>query len=157
MSSTIRLYLFGSLRIESVAGPFRLPTHKVEALLAYLALHPEPHAREKLAGMLWGESTDALARASLRNAVAMLRKHLSGEALLGDRETVQLNPDNRLWVDAVVFRDQASQYLHGRLPEAKRPRPSTFIRVACWPISTTTGSSRRAISFAVCIGVPCCG
>ncbi|HEY3011263.1 MAG TPA: hypothetical protein VGJ36_00855, partial [Gemmatimonadales bacterium] len=42
---------------------------KALALLAYLALEPGPHSREELAGLLWGESSDAEARASLRQAV----------------------------------------------------------------------------------------
>ena len=29
------------------------------ALLSYLALEPGPHTREELAGLLWGESSDA--------------------------------------------------------------------------------------------------
>jgi DNA-binding SARP family transcriptional activator len=59
------------------------------ALLAYLALEPGPHSREELAGLLWGESSDAEARASLRQAVKHLRSRL-GETLRSDRAVVEL-------------------------------------------------------------------
>lgn len=81
----------------------RLPTRKVESLLAYLVLHPEEHSREKLAALFWGESTDTQARDSLRTALKSLRKQVGDELLLSDRETVQLNPDFPLWVDAREF------------------------------------------------------
>ncbi|MBI5301136.1 MAG: tetratricopeptide repeat protein [Chloroflexi bacterium] len=83
-------------------------TRKVESLLAYLALHLESHAREKLAALLWGDSTDELARRSLRTALSSLRQSLGDEIVLADRETVQLNPDISIWVDALAFRQSAS-------------------------------------------------
>jgi hypothetical protein len=36
----LRLYLFGQFRLESQSRLIRLPTRKVESLLAYLALFP---------------------------------------------------------------------------------------------------------------------
>lgn len=59
---SLHLYLLGLFRLESAQGPIQLPTRKVEALLAYLVLHPEVHAREKLAALLWGDYPDAQAR-----------------------------------------------------------------------------------------------
>ncbi|MEA2724546.1 MAG: hypothetical protein QOH59_2317 [Gemmatimonadales bacterium] len=62
---------------------------KVLALLTYLALEPGPHSREELAGLLWGESPEPEARASLRQALKHLRDALGG--ILGsDRSVVQL-------------------------------------------------------------------
>src|SRR3989441_11039364 len=43
------------------------------ALLAYLALEPGSHSRESLAALLWGESPEQAARASLRQALRRLR------------------------------------------------------------------------------------
>jgi DNA-binding SARP family transcriptional activator len=62
---------------------------KALALLTYLVLEPGPHTREKLAGLLWGESTDDEARASLRQALKHLRGQL-GEALRCDRSLIEL-------------------------------------------------------------------
>jgi len=62
---------------------------KATALLAYLTLERGPHSREKLASLLWGESPEAQARASLRQALRRLHAVL-GEDLVADRATVQL-------------------------------------------------------------------
>lgn len=96
----LRLYLLGAFHVERDAQTIHLSTRKVESLCAYLALHPEQHSREKLAALLWGDSTDEQARHSLRTALAALRKSLGDEIVLADRETVQLNPDFPIWVDA---------------------------------------------------------
>jgi predicted ATPase len=98
----IHLHLLGSFRLEKGGKPVSLSTHKVEALLAFLALQPEPHAREKLAALLWGDSGDDEARHSLRNALAAIRKTL-GDIFLADRETIQLDAHSSMWVDAQVF------------------------------------------------------
>jgi DNA-binding SARP family transcriptional activator len=62
---------------------------KATALLAYLALERGSHSREKLASLLWGESPEAQARASLRQALRRLHAVL-GEDLVADRATVRL-------------------------------------------------------------------
>jgi predicted ATPase/DNA-binding SARP family transcriptional activator len=119
-SHQFRLNVLAAFRLEASAGGARsqdkfqsidLPTRKIESLLAYLALHPEPHAREKLAALIWGDATDEQARNSLRNALSVLRKQLVDDLLLVDRETVQLAPRFPLWVDAVEFKRQADEFL----------------------------------------------
>lgn len=59
------------------------------ALLAFLVLEPRAHTRESLAGLLWGESPEVEARASLRQALKQLREVL-GEGLRADRAAVEL-------------------------------------------------------------------
>ena len=55
-----------------------LTVKKAQALLAYLALHPDqPQPREKLATLLWGETAEEFARANLRQTLAVLRKALA--------------------------------------------------------------------------------
>ncbi len=100
---SLRLCLLGAFRIERASQVIALPTRKVESLLAYLALFPQEHAREKLAALFWGDSTDAQARHSLRTALATLRSKLGDDVLLADRETVRLNPEQPVWVDALEF------------------------------------------------------
>ncbi len=96
--NVIRLYLLGSFRLERDSKPIHLATHKVESLLAYLALFPEQHSCEQLAAFLWGDATDEQARHSLRTALAAIREALD-DALIADRESVQLNPDMNFWID----------------------------------------------------------
>ncbi|MFN8446886.1 MAG: BTAD domain-containing putative transcriptional regulator, partial [Caldilineaceae bacterium] len=94
-----KVFLLGSLRIEDEIGSIRLPRRKVEGLLAYLLLHPEAQSRDLLASLLWGESSDANARHSLRTALTILRQHLGEQILLTTNEHVQLNPNFPIWVD----------------------------------------------------------
>ncbi len=65
------------------------PGAKALALLAYLSLEPRPHTREALADLFWGESPEAEARASLRQALKQLRTSLGG-LVHCDRRVVEL-------------------------------------------------------------------
>ena len=101
--SPVRLRLFGDFALARDARAIHLPTRKVELLLAYLALFPAAHGREKLAALLWGDVPDEQARGSLRKALTLLRGALGADVVLADRQSVQLNPDFPLWVDAAAF------------------------------------------------------
>ncbi|MCI0553179.1 MAG: NB-ARC domain-containing protein, partial [Anaerolineae bacterium] len=111
--SSHRLHLLGSFQIESVdpvVGSvefIHLPRRKVEALLAYLVLNPQAHSREKIAALFWGDFSDAQARASLRNALAVLRKELGETVLLTEHDLIQINPNYPLWVDVRDFESHA--------------------------------------------------
>ena len=96
----LHFFLLGSFRIERSGQPVHLPTRRIESLLAYLLLFPEEHPREKLAALFWGDVPDEHARTSLRTALAVIRKHLDDDILVADRETVRINPEFPLWVDA---------------------------------------------------------
>lgn len=71
---SLRLELLGGFRLERDGARLQLYSRKVESLLAYLALFPQEHSREKLAALLWGDSTDEQARTSLRRALNDLRQ-----------------------------------------------------------------------------------
>jgi predicted ATPase len=117
-ASSIRLFILGSFCLERGGATIHLPTRKAESLLAYLALHPQPHAREKVAALFWGDSPDDLARRSLRTALASLRKEIGDEVVLADREIVQFNSSDHVWVDAIEFQAQAAQLLARDSPDA---------------------------------------
>src|SRR5262245_58812624 len=74
--ASLRPQLFGGFR--SWFDPrhvVRLPTRKAEALVAYLAIPPgKPHSRDKMASLLWGERSEAQARASLRQTLLRVRR-----------------------------------------------------------------------------------
>src|SRR3954447_21689144 len=76
--SGLRLKLLGGFELRPASGaPIALPAGKPALLLAYLALRlGRPQGRGKLAGLFWGDSGEPQARASLRQALAALRRQL---------------------------------------------------------------------------------
>ncbi|HUO84336.1 MAG TPA: response regulator [Thermoanaerobaculia bacterium] len=104
----LNIYLFGGFEARFGEGPaLTFPTRKAQALIAYLAVtRGVTHSREKLVGLLWGETTEVLARHSLRQTLVELRRTLTredGEPLLvTDLESVALDPE-RFEVDTVRF------------------------------------------------------
>jgi len=77
-----------------LSSPDRVPPApplgaKTLGLIAFLALERGPHRREELTALLWGDSPEEKARASLRQALTHLREAL-GDALRVDRSTVEL-------------------------------------------------------------------
>ncbi|WP_067824970.1 AAA family ATPase [Nocardia inohanensis] len=101
----LRILVLGPLRAELNGESVRLPDHRqrVCALLAWLAVHPGPHQRSRLAAEFWPDVPEANARASLRSAVWALRGALGAAAdcLEAGRDTVQLGGEVR--VDLVEF------------------------------------------------------
>lgn len=91
---------------ETVTG---FESDKVRALLATIAAAPDrPHRREALAGLLWPEVPERSARASLRNALANLRRVIgdrdaSAPFLHVTRQTIQVNEESDYWLDVAAF------------------------------------------------------
>lgn len=88
----LRLKLFGGFDFDAAIETAGMP-RKVKGLLAYLVLQPgRAQSRDKLATLLWANSSDSQARQSLRQALADLRKLLGGAAdlLVCTNETVTL-------------------------------------------------------------------
>jgi len=105
----LTLYLLGPFHVVRGGEPvtdFR--SNKVRALLVYLALEADrPHRREVLAGLLWPEVPDGVARRNLRLSLHRLREALDdrqGESAYFQisRETIRCRPE-AVWVDAVAF------------------------------------------------------
>ena len=64
-----------ALEIGEAARKLTLPTRKDRLLLAYLALSAgQPQARDRLAGLLWGDRAETQARDSLKQALAGIRQ-----------------------------------------------------------------------------------
>src|SRR5215470_1501271 len=98
--------ILGGFSVRAAGKPLIFPTKKSRGLLAYLALgHGQVYAREHLASLLWGDSSDEEARHSLRQALSHLRKALPRarpEILRSDPDGVVLNP-TALDVDVAAF------------------------------------------------------
>jgi DNA-binding SARP family transcriptional activator len=82
---------------------------KVRALLAYLAVEADrPHRREALAGLLWPERSERVARTNLRRALANLRQVIGDRSasppfLEISRQTIQFNTASDHRLDVAVF------------------------------------------------------
>ena len=94
---------FGA-RVDNRALVF--PSRKARALLAYLSVPTgRPHSRDKLAGLLWGDTAEPQARNSLRQCLFGIRRILLAHrvrALVVDGESVALDPA-AVRVDVAAF------------------------------------------------------
>lgn len=110
--SALSICLFGKFGAhcdnQSVQG---LDACKVQELLSYLLIYRDrPHARETLAGMLWGESSTEKSKKYLRQALWQLQTALDGQGrangghmLLVEHDWVQFNLNADLWFDVARF------------------------------------------------------
>jgi len=118
----LTLELLGGFRLQTDDGePVPLTTRKAQALLAYLALNSgQAHARPKLAALLWGDRGEAQARDSLRQALSLVRKALSGvrvQPLIAHEDSVTLMP-TALNVDTIAFEGLVEEQRLESLQEA---------------------------------------
>ncbi|HSM58923.1 MAG TPA: BTAD domain-containing putative transcriptional regulator [Candidatus Sulfomarinibacteraceae bacterium] len=107
--STLSLRLFGPPRIEVNGKVVKVTRRKAVALLAYLAVTEQSHSRGALAAMLWPETDQSRALASLRSALWSLNKTALAQWVAAEGETVALRPlrddgEAALEVDVVRFR-----------------------------------------------------
>src|ERR1700749_2505153 len=101
----LEVRLAGDMTLRTEAGEMAPPSsRRARAVLAYLAFHPGPHPRGRLAARFWPDVLDESARASLRVALTELRQALGPAArmVLATRETVALEGPG-LRVDAREF------------------------------------------------------
>ena len=88
----------------------RFRSQREMALLAYLAVEADhAHPRERLAGLLWPDKPDTVARQNLRQTLTNLRALLDDEhrqppLLLAERNTVQWNRHSSYALDVENFR-----------------------------------------------------
>jgi DNA-binding SARP family transcriptional activator/tetratricopeptide (TPR) repeat protein len=92
----LSVQLLGGFRLHDGAGQeIKIVSRKGRALLAYLATRAgESHSRDRLATLLWEDVDEELARTSLRQALAAVRKSLPEAAqpiLRTDTESVALD------------------------------------------------------------------
>jgi len=86
------------MRVDIHGQELRFKSRKSRAALAYLALNDDSHeTRERLVGLLWSESEEEKARASLRQIVHELRETLRDAGyggLQSARLEIELDPDS---------------------------------------------------------------
>ena len=100
--------LLGTVLFEVDGVPCAIATRKAVALFAYLAVTNRPQQRASLAALLWPDFDGTRAKASLRRALADIKRGLGDGWLIADRKTVQLNPQAAIHADVHQFRDLIS-------------------------------------------------
>ena len=110
--SALCISLFGRFDAQSRGEVIlHMETSKVQELFSYLLLHRDrSHARETLAGILWGQATTAQSRKYLRQALWQLQSALRAHAgqsdagiLVIEPDWIRLNTQANLWLDVMEF------------------------------------------------------
>lgn len=104
----LKLYLFGTPRIEYQGQVINVDRRKALALAAYLALAEQPQSRDSMATMLWPDLDQDHARAALRSTLPTLTSLVPLSWLEIDRMTLALRRDV-VGVDVNVFRSLLSR------------------------------------------------
>ncbi len=120
----LSISLFGSITCttgDDVA--VRFAYDKVQALLAYLATESNrPQRREVLAGLLWPDQEESVARHNLNQALWSLRRSINDRDLIepllvSSRDSLQLSPEADCLIDVHRFRtllDNVERHVHRR-------------------------------------------
>src|SRR5713226_6440411 len=98
-AAQLTIRLFGPPEIQVAGVPLlALHDYKARALLFYLVVTGQSHARDHLAALLWSEARDRSARHSLRSSLYHLRQSLHtqriSESLVGDGDLVYFRLGN---------------------------------------------------------------
>ena len=105
----LEVRLIGGFDIQCDGKVISIPSRAAQSLFAYLILTAgTSHRREKLAGMLWPDESEQIARAYLRNELWRVRKALprtaNVEYLIADNLTVGLNQSSAYWLDVAELK-----------------------------------------------------
>lgn len=127
----LSLNLLGHMSITLGDHAVRIAGRKSRALLGYLALDDSSEeTRERLVGLLWSESDEEKARASLRQSIHELREAFAAigfEGLLAEKQSIALDR-SLLSIDlADVISEAESGRVHPRLLATKR-LPETLLQ-----------------------------
>lgn len=116
---TLHVRLLGGLGMRLGETPLPPPdSGRAASLLAYLLVHRDvPQPRERLAFVLWSDSTESQARTNLRHVLHNLRRVLpDAERFIDVRpRTLQWRLDAPAWVDVASFEQAIAE---GRLADA---------------------------------------
>jgi hypothetical protein len=146
-SATLRIRLLGvpDLRHGGTTLP-ALDSARARSLLAYLLLHRDvAQPRQRLAFLLWPDSTEAQARTNLRHLLHNLRRALPGldRYLEVTPRALRWRADASFWLDVAAFEESVSrvgdQDADGGVDSLREA--VELYRATCWRAATTSGSS----------------
>jgi DNA-binding SARP family transcriptional activator len=115
----LRLFLFGSVRIDHDGHGQTKLTHTLQSVLAYLVLQGKVnHARESVAGLVWGDHSQNHARNCLNTALWRLRRALEPRGISPGTYLVSepggeigFNWNSPHWLDVETFEKEATRLL----------------------------------------------
>jgi predicted ATPase/DNA-binding SARP family transcriptional activator len=103
----LEVKLLGQFEVLRDGRRMIIPTRNAQSLFAYLVLNPaQAHRRERLAGLLWPESSEENARSNLRHELWRLRKALEREGescFLVDDLTIAFEPQGEYSLDVQML------------------------------------------------------
>jgi predicted ATPase/DNA-binding SARP family transcriptional activator len=98
----VEIRLLGQFTVQVDGVAIELTARPAQSLFAYLLLNPVAQRRERLAGLLWPDSSETNARRNLRQALWQIRRALSDQAdalLVVDEVTLAFNTAADYWLD----------------------------------------------------------
>ncbi|MCL4864170.1 MAG: AAA family ATPase, partial [Caldilineaceae bacterium] len=105
--------LLGQFDIRLHGAPVELASRPAQSLLAYLLLnHGTAHRRERLAGLLWPDSSEANARRNLRQALWQIRRALgeiSDSLIHADDLTISAHLQGDHWLDVAILQQPLAE------------------------------------------------
>lgn len=101
--SDLSIELFGIPRVERNGEGIDFPYSKVNALVYYLAVNGAT-SREELAGLLWPDEREDVAKKNLRNAIYRAKKTVGLDFIISPKKSILLlDPDMDITCDACEF------------------------------------------------------
>ncbi len=102
----LEIRLLGQFNLREDGVPIEIASRPAKTLLAYLLLtRGTHHPRERLAGLLWPDSTESNARKNVRQALWNLRKSIGERYLLADTVSIAFAPKSDYWLDISIAVD----------------------------------------------------
>ena len=112
MKRELTVKLFGPPKVVFQQKDIRFSFSKMEALFYYLAVSGEVN-RDEIAGILWGDKENQVARKNLRNTVYQANKIFEGDVIVSpSRNSLALNPELNLSLDVQLFEKDPISNLH---------------------------------------------
>ena len=112
MKRELTLKLFGPPKVVFQQKDIRFSFSKMETLFYYLAVSGEVN-RDEIAGILWGDKENQVARKNLRNTVYQANKIFEGDVIVSpSRSSLALNPELSFSLDVQLFERDPIRNLH---------------------------------------------
>lgn len=100
----LEVKLLGQFEVRLDSQPVEIPSRPAQSLLAFLILNiGTAYRREKVAGLLWPDSSENNARNNLRQALWRIRKSIGDGYLQADKMSITFTAEKNFWLDAQVL------------------------------------------------------